>query len=112
MMGKLGRIGRVLGPRGLMPNPKLGTVTPDVAKAVAEQKAGKVEYRADKGGNVHAVIGRMSFSEGDLLENYNHFIETIEKARPSAVKGEYVKRITVSGTMTPGVQIKTAAVAE
>jgi large subunit ribosomal protein L1 len=95
-----------------MPSPKNGTVTPKVAEAVGEFAAGKVEYRADKGGNVHAVIGRMSFSEGDLLENYNHFIETIEKARPAAVKGEYVKAITVSGTMTPGVQIKTAAAAE
>ncbi|MCR9074818.1 MAG: 50S ribosomal protein L1 [bacterium] len=112
MMRVISKLGRVLGPKGLMPSPKNGTVTPKVAEAVSEFAAGKVEYRADKGGNVHAVIGRMSFSEGDLLENYNHFIETIEKARPSAVKGEYVKRITISGTMTPGVQIKTAAAAE
>lgn len=112
MMRVISKLGRVLGPKGLMPSPKNGTVTPKVAEAVAEFAAGKVEYRADKGGNVHAVIGRMSFSEGDLLENYNHFVETIEKARPSAVKGEYVKRITISGTMTPGVQIKTAAAAE
>lgn len=112
MMRVISKLGRVLGPKGLMPSPKNGTVTPKVAEAVSEFAAGKVEYRADKGGNVHAVIGRMSFSEGDLLENYNYFIETIEKARPSAVKGEYVKRITISGTMTPGVQIKTAAAAE
>lgn len=112
MMRVISKLGRVLGPKGLMPSPKNGTVTPKVADAVGEFAAGKVEYRADKGGNVHAVIGRMSFSEGDLLENYNHFLETIEKARPSAVKGEYVKRITISGTMTPGVQIKTAAAAE
>ena len=112
MMRVISKLGRVLGPKGLMPSPKNGTVTPKVAEAVAEFAAGKVEYRADKGGNVHAVIGRMSFSEGDLLENYNYFIDTIEKARPAAVKGEYVKRITISGTMTPGVQIKTAAVAE
>ena len=112
MMRVISKLGRVLGPKGLMPSPKNGTVTPKVAEAVAEFAAGKVEYRADKGGNVHAVIGRMSFSEGDLLENYNYFIDTIEKARPAAVKGEYVKRITISGTMTPGVQIKTAVVAE
>lgn len=112
MMRVISKLGRVLGPKGLMPSPKNGTVTPKVAEAVGEFAAGKVEYRADKGGNVHAVIGRMSFSEGDLLENYNHFLETIEKARPAAVKGEYVRRITISGTMTPGVQIKTAVAAE
>jgi len=112
MMRVISKLGRVLGPKGLMPSPKNGTVTPKVADAVKEFAAGKVEYRADKGGNVHAVIGRMSFSEGDLMENYSHFIETIEKARPAAVKGEYVKRITISGTMTPGVQIKTAVAAE
>ena len=112
MMRVISKLGRVLGPKGLMPSPKNGTVTPKVAEAVGEFAAGKVEYRADKGGNVHAVIGRMSFSADGLLENYNHFYETIEKARPSAVKGEYVKRITISGTMTPGVQIKTAVAAE
>lgn len=112
MMRVISKLGRVLGPKGLMPSPKNGTVTPRVAEAVGEFAAGKVEYRADKGGNVHAVIGRMSFSEGDLLENYNHFVGTIEKARPSSVKGEYIKSITVSGTMTPGVQIKTAVAAE
>jgi len=113
MMRVISKLGRVLGPKGLMPSPKNGTVTPKVPEAVGEFAAGKVEYRADKGGNVHAVIGRMSFPEGDLLENYNHFVATIEKARPSAVKGEYIRGITVSGTMTPGVQIKTAsAVAE
>jgi len=112
MMRVISKLGRVLGPKGLMPSPKNGTVTPKVAEAVGEFAAGKVEYRADKGGNVHAVIGRMSFSEGDLLENYTHFYNTIEKARPAAVKGEYVKRITISGTMTPGVQIKAAVAAE
>lgn len=111
MMRVISKLGRVLGPKGLMPSPKNGTVTPKVSEAVAEFAAGKVEFRADKGGNVHAVIGRMSFSEGDLLENYNHFVDTIEKARPSTVKGEYIKGITVSGTMTPGVQIKTASAA-
>jgi large subunit ribosomal protein L1 len=112
MMRVISKLGRVLGPKGLMPSPKNGTVTQKVADAVGEFAAGKVEYRADKGGNVHAVIGRMSFSEGDLLENYGHFIDTIEKARPAAVKGEYVKRITISGTMTPGVQIAASAAAE
>jgi large subunit ribosomal protein L1 len=112
MMRVISTLGRVLGPKGLMPSPKNGTVTPKVAEAVGEFAAGKVEFRADKGGNVHAVIGRMSFSENDLLENYNYFVQTIEKARPSAVRGDYVKRITISGTMTPGVQIKTAAAAE
>jgi large subunit ribosomal protein L1 len=112
MMRVISTLGRVLGPKGLMPSPKNGTVTPKVADAVSEFAAGKVEYRADKGGNVHAVIGRMSFSEGDLLENYNHFVGTIEKARPSAVKGEYIKRVTISGTMTPGVQIINASAAE
>jgi large subunit ribosomal protein L1 len=112
MMRVISKLGRVLGPKGLMPSPKNGTVTPKVAEAVAEFAAGKVEYRADKGGNVHAVIGRMSFAEGDLLENYNYFVETIERARPSSVKGEYVKRVTISGTMTPGVQVKSAAAAE
>ncbi|HHN77360.1 MAG TPA: 50S ribosomal protein L1, partial [Phycisphaerales bacterium] len=93
----------------LMPSPKNGTVTPKVADAVKEFAAGKVEYRTDKGGNIHAVIGKMSFTEGDLLENYNHFVETIEKIRPSTVKGTYIKKITLSGTQTPGVQVKLAA---
>jgi len=112
MMRVISKLGRVLGPKGLMPSPKNGTVTPKVAEAVAEFAAGKVEYRADKGGNVHAVIGRMSFPENDLIENYNYFVETIERARPSSVKGEYVKRVTISGTMTPGVQVISAAAAE
>lgn len=105
MMRVISKLGRTLGPKGLMPSPKAGTVTPDVPAAVKEYGAGKVEYRADKSGNVHAVVGKMSFPEGDLLENLNHFIETIEKARPSAVKGVYVKKITLSGTMTPGVRV-------
>ncbi|MDF1729521.1 MAG: 50S ribosomal protein L1 [Sulfitobacter sp.] len=109
MMREISSLGRVLGPKGLMPSPKNGTVTPKVAEAVAEFAAGKVEFRADKGGNVHGVIGKMSFPEGDLLENFNFFVSTIEKARPSAVKGEYVKKITLSGTMTPGVQVTVAA---
>ncbi|RMH29293.1 MAG: 50S ribosomal protein L1 [Planctomycetota bacterium] len=105
MMRVISKLGKVLGPKGLMPSPKNGTVTAKVAEAVGEFAAGKVEYRTDKGGNIHAVIGKMSFPEGDLVENYNHFVATIEKARPSTVKGEYVKGITVSGTMTPGVKV-------
>ncbi len=106
MMRVISKLGRVLGPKGLMPSPKAGTVTQDVASAVKEYAAGKVEYRTDKGGNIHAIIGKMSFSDADLISNYNHFVETIEKVRPNAVKGEYVKKITMSGTMTPGVQIE------
>ena len=105
MMREISTLGRTLGPKGLMPSPKNGTVTPKVAEAVAAFAAGKVEYRTDKGGNIHAVIGKMSFHEDDLVANYNHFAETIERARPSSVKGDYVKKITVSGTMTPGVQV-------
>jgi len=111
MMRVVSKLGKVLGPKGLMPSPKNGTVTPKVAEAVGEFAAGKVEYRADKGGNVHAVIGKMSFAEGDLVENLNHFVETIEKSKPSSVKGEFVKKIVVSGTMTPGVQIERVAAA-
>ena len=112
MMRVISKLGKVLGPKGLMPSPKNGTVTPKVADAVGEFAAGKVEYRTDKGGNIHAVIGKMSFPEGDLVENYNHFIATIEKARPSTVKGDYVKGITVSGTMTPGVKVAFANATE
>lgn len=109
MMRVMSVLGKVLGPKGLMPSPKNGTVTPKVADAVKDFAAGKLEYRADKGGNVHAILGKMSFSESDLLENYNHFVTTIEKARPSTVKGRYVKKITLSGTMTPGVQVAVAS---
>ncbi len=106
MMRVISKLGRVLGPKGLMPSPKAGTVTTNVPEGVKEYSAGKVEYRSDKGGNVHAVIGKMSFSEGDLLANFQHFISTIEKARPSTTKGDYIKRITISGAMTPGVEVK------
>lgn len=109
MMRVISRLGRVLGPKGLMPSPKAGTVTADVATAVREYAAGKIEYRNDKGGNVHAVIGKMSFADGDLVENLNHFIDAIERAKPSGAKGQFIKRITVSGTMTPGVQVRYAA---
>lgn len=105
MMRIVSKLGRVLGPKGLMPSPKAGTVTPDVVTAVKEYAAGKVEYRNDTGGNVHCIIGKMSFPEGDLLENLNHFLELINKVKPSSAKGQYIKRVTVSGTMTPGVQV-------
>lgn len=106
MMRVISKLGRVLGPKGLMPSPKAGTVTTDVANAVREYAAGKVEYRNDKVGNIHAPIGKASFSEADLAENLSAFIGTIEKLRPSAVKGQYIKKIAVSGTMTPSVLVK------
>ena len=106
MMRVIAKLGRVLGPKGLMPSPKNGTVTPKVDQAVQEFAAGKVEYRSDKGGNVHAIIGKMSFPEGDLLANYEHMLDTIKKAKPPAVKGTYIKKITLSGTQTPGVPVQ------
>lgn len=105
MMKVVSSLGRVLGPKGLMPSPKAGTVTPDVATAVQEYSAGKLEYRNDSGGNIHCIIGKMSFSEADLVENLEFFVQTIEKRRPSAAKGTYVKKCVISGTMTPGVPV-------
>ncbi len=105
MMRVISKLGRVLGPKGLMPSPKAGTVTPKVAEAVKDYVAGKVEYRTDKAGNVHAVFGKMSFDDAKLADNLRHFIETIEKARPQAAKGQYIKKIAVSGSMTPSVEI-------
>lgn len=105
MMRVVSKLGRVLGPKGLMPSPKAGTVTPQVGQAVREYAAGKVEYRNDKGGNVQAAIGKMSFAADDLVENLGHFIATIEKTKPSGVKGQYIRKITVSGAMTPGVEV-------
>ncbi len=105
MMPLLGKLGRVLGPKGLMPNPKTGTVTMDPAKAVADAKAGRVEYRTDSFGNVHVVIGKVSFSEEDLKENLNAFVSTIMKIRPASVKGDYVKNIAITSTMGPGIKI-------
>lgn len=107
MMGKLGRIGRVLGPRGLMPNPKLGTVTPDVAKAVEEQKAGKVEYRTEKNGIIHVPIGKSSFDDGKIRQNLNAIVNAIVKAKPASAKGTYLKTLTLSTTMGPGIKIDT-----
>ena len=105
MMGVVGRLGKVLGPKGLMPNPKAGTVTMDVAKAIADIKAGKIEYRLDKANIVHVPIGKASFSEQQLTENYNAIMEAISKAKPSTVKGQYLKSISVASTMGPGVKI-------
>lgn len=105
MMGKLGKLGRVLGPKGLMPNPKTGTVTMDVAKAVEEIKKGKVEYRTDKEGNINCMIGKVSFDEAKLVENFNALNDVILRARPAAVKGAYVKNCTVSSTMGPGIKV-------
>ena len=105
MMRVVSKLGRTLGPKGLMPSPKAGTVTPDVVTAVKEYSAGKLEYRNDDGGNIHCVIGKMSFSEADLLENLDFFMATINKIRPAAAKGQYIKKLVVSGTMTPGVQV-------
>ncbi len=105
MMGVVGRLGKVLGPRGLMPNPKLGTVTPNVAQAVKDAKGGQVEFRADKTGNVTAGVGKMSFSEEALVANVSAFLDAIQRARPSGVKGTYIKKVTLSSTMGPGVKI-------
>ena len=104
MMGVVGRIGRILGPKGLMPNPKSGTVTMDVAKAVAEVKAGKVEYRLDKTAIIHCPIGKKSFGREKLLENFNALMDAIIKAKPAAAKGQYIKSITLASTMGPGVK--------
>ena len=106
MMPLLGKLGRVLGPKGLMPNPKTGTVTLDVAKAVSEVKAGRVEYRADSFGIVHGVIGKVSFSEEDLMENLNAFVSAILRVKPATVKGDYVKSISIASTMGPGIKVE------
>ena len=105
MMRVVSRLGQVLGPKGLMPSPKAGTVTPAVADAVRDYSAGKQEYRNDEGGNIHCVLGKMSFSDDQLLDNLKHFHDTLEKIRPSATKGAYLKKMVVSGTMTPGVHV-------
>lgn len=107
MMPLLGKLGKVLGPKGLMPNPKTGTVTMDVTKAVNEVKAGRVEYRTDSFGNVHGIIGKSSFTEEQLLENLNAFMATILKVKPATVKGDYVKNIAITTTMGPGIKILT-----
>ena len=105
MMGIVGRLGKVLGPKGLMPNPKLGTVTMDVTKAVTDAKSGQVEFRVEKAGIVHAGIGKASFSEGDLKENFTAFMDAIIRNKPSGAKGKFVKKVSVSSTMGPGVKV-------
>jgi large subunit ribosomal protein L1 len=111
MMGEVGKLGRVLGPRGLMPNPKSGTVTFDVTKAVRELKAGKIEFRVDKGANVHAPIGKASFSEQQLLENADAFLKELVRMRPAGAKGHYIRSLTMSSTMGPGISMDPSAVA-
>jgi large subunit ribosomal protein L1 len=108
VMGQLGALGKVLGPRGLMPNPKAGTVTMDVTKAVREIKAGKIEFRVDKTGNVHAPVGKVSFSAPQLADNVQAFMDTIARAKPAAAKGTYIRSATISSTMGPGVRLETA----
>ena len=105
MMGVVGRLGKVLGPKGLMPNPKAGTVTMDVAKAIADIKAGKIEYRLDKANIIHVPVGKASFTEEQLTQNFNALMEAIQKAKPSSVKGQYLKSITLATTMGPGVKV-------
>ena len=105
MMGKVGRLGRVLGPRGLMPNPKTGTVTPDPAKAVTDIKGGKIDFRVDRHANLHFIIGKASFSEAQLAENYAAALEEVLRLKPSSSKGRYLKKVTLSTTMGPGVQV-------
>ena len=108
LMAQVGKLGRVLGPRGLMPNPKTGTVTPDIAKAVGEFKAGKVEYRTDRNGNVQVPIGKASFEPAALLENYNAVFDELQRAKPASAKGRYLRSVTVTSTMGPGVKVDTA----
>lgn len=110
MMALVGRLGKILGPRGLMPNPKLGTVTMDVKSAVTAAKSGQVEYRAEKGGVIHAGVGKASFSAENLLENIRAFVDTVQKARPTGVKGTYMKKIYLSSTMGPGIEVDIASV--
>ena len=104
-MPELGKLGKILGPRGLMPNPKAGTVTTDVEKAVKEIKSGKIEYKVEKNGIIHVGVAKMSFEAGKITENVSVFIDAIKKARPSAVKGTYMKKVTLSSTMGPGIKI-------
>ncbi len=109
LMGKVGKLGRVLGPQGKMPSPKSGTVTPNVVDAVREFAAGKVEFRNDNGGNVHAIVGKLSFADGDLKENIIAFVDHIRRMKPTAAKGTYIKKVCISGTMTPSVEVATNA---
>lgn len=108
LMGKVGRLGKVLGPRGLMPNPKTGTVTMDVAKAVADIKGGKIEFRVDKHSNLHVILGKASFTDAQLTENYGAVLDEVLRVKPSSSKGRYIKKITISATMTPGIPVDPA----
>jgi large subunit ribosomal protein L1 len=109
MMGKVGKLGRILGPQGKMPSPKSGTVTPAIAQAVKEYGAGKLEFRNDAGGNVHAVVGKMNFADEDLKENIVAFVEHIRRMKPPTARGQYLRRVCISGTMTPSVTVRTSA---
>ena len=110
MMAEVGKLGKILGPRGLMPNPKTGTVTTDIAKAVTEVKAGKIEFRVEKNGIIHNSIGKVSFSKGKIVENARVFIEAILKARPQAAKGTYMKKVTITSTMGPGIKLDKSSI--
>jgi len=112
MMSSVGKLGKVLGPRGMMPNPKSGTVTFEIEKAISDIKAGKVEYRTDKAGNVHVPLGKISFDQEKLVENFNTVMDVLVKARPSAAKGQYIRNVTVSSTMGPGVKVNPGTVAK
>lgn len=112
MMKIVSKLGKVLGPKGLMPSPKTGAVTPKLVEAVKEFSAGKVEFRNDKGGNIHAVLGKMSFKEADLVSNLDAFVAFIERMRPSSTKGVFIKKVVISGAMTPGVQVKYVSAVE
>jgi len=111
-MAVVGRLGKILGPRGLMPNPKLGTVTPDVAGAVQAAKAGQVEFRAEKAGIIHAGVGKASFDEAQLIENIRALVSAINRAKPSGAKGTYIRRVSLSSTMGPGVKIEVGSLSE
>jgi large subunit ribosomal protein L1 len=110
MMGIVGRLGKVLGPKGLMPNPKLGTVTPNVAEAVKAAKGGQIEFRVEKAGIIHAGIGKLSFGEEKLRQNFDAFVDAIVKAKPAGAKGKYVRKIALSSSMGPGVKVDTAEI--
>ena len=112
MMGVVGRLGKILGPKGLMPNPKLGTVTPNVAEAIQAAKGGQIEFRVEKAGIIHAGVGKASFSEADLAENVKALVDALAKAKPSGAKGKYFERIALSSTMGPGVKVELGSVTD
>jgi len=112
MMAEVGKLGKILGPRGLMPNPKVGTVTSNIAKAVEESKAGKIEFRVEKNGIIHNSIGKLSFEKNKIIENTRAFIDAILKARPQAAKGTYMKKVTITSTMGPGIKLDKARISE